>query len=91
MATQSNTPHQIARELLKDSVSNNLWLENQPFINSCRERLQSHPMAEHSAIPALNRSYFELDAVQKINSDYRHALGKIFIDDLLLAASKLQC
>jgi hypothetical protein len=91
MGTQSNTPRPIARELLKDSVSNALWWENQPFINSCRERLQSHPMAEHSAIPALNHSNFGLDAVKKMHSDYRLAIGQIFIDDLLLAASKLQC
>lgn len=85
MVTQLNNPRQIARELLKDSVSNDLWLENQQFVTRCRERLQSHPIAEHSMIQALNRGSFRLDAVQKIHLDYRHAIVQIFTDALLMA------
>ena len=43
MITQFNNPRQIARNLLKDSVSNDLWLENQQFVTRCREGLQQHP------------------------------------------------
>lgn len=85
MVTQLNNPRQIARELLKDSVSNDLWLENQQFVTRCRERLQSHPIAEHSMIQALNRGSFRLDAMQKIHLDYRHAIVQIFTDALLMA------
>jgi hypothetical protein len=53
MVTQLNHPRQIARDLLRNSVSNDLWLENQQFPTSCRECLQQHPIAEHSIIQAL--------------------------------------
>lgn len=67
MVTQFNNPRQIARDLLRNSVSNDLWLENQQFVTCCRESLQRHPIAEHFAIQALNRGLFGLDAMQKIH------------------------
>lgn len=85
MVTQLNNPRQTARKLLKDSVANDLWLKNQQFVTRCRERLQRHPIAEHSIIPALNRGCFGLDAMQKIHLDYRHAIVQIFTDALLMA------
>jgi hypothetical protein len=83
--TQFNNPHQIARNLLKNSVSNDLRLKNQWFVTRCREGLQRHPIAEYSMIQALNRGYFGLDAMQKIQLDYHHGIVQIFTDALLTA------
>jgi hypothetical protein len=62
MIMQLNDPRQTARKLLKDSISSNLWLENQQFGTRCRDRLQQHPIAKHPAIQALNQGAFGLDA-----------------------------
>ncbi len=85
MVTQLNNPRQVARDLFRDSVSKDLWIKNQQFVAQCRERLQRHPIAEHSAIQALNSGSFGLDAMRKIHLDYRHAIVQIFTDALLMA------
>jgi hypothetical protein len=85
MITQLNDPRQTARKLLKDSISSDLWLENQQFVTRCRDRLQQHPIAKQPAIQALNQGAFGLEAMQKIHLDYRHAIVQIFTDALLMA------
>jgi hypothetical protein len=85
MVTQFNNPRQIARNLLRNSVSSDLWLKNQQFVTRCREGLQQHPIVEHPTIQALNRGSFGFDAMQKIHLDYRHAIVQIFTDALLMA------
>ncbi|MBW4651128.1 MAG: hypothetical protein KME06_20925 [Kastovskya adunca ATA6-11-RM4] len=85
MAIQLNNPRQIARDLLKDSVSSDLWRDNQQFVVRFRDRLQQHPITHHPAIQALNQASFGLDAMRKIHLDYRHAIVQIFTDALLMA------
>jgi hypothetical protein len=58
MITQLNDPRQTAKKLLKDSISSDLWLENQQFATRYCDRLQHHPIADRSMIQALKQGYF---------------------------------
>ncbi|EDX87490.1 hypothetical protein S7335_5200 [Synechococcus sp. PCC 7335] len=82
---QLNNPRQSARELLKESVPNERWEQNGEFLDRLRERIGQHPVSKHPAIKALRSSTFDLEAIQQIHLEYRHAIVQIFTDALLMA------
>lgn len=82
---QMNDPRQSAKELLRNSVPSEEWLRNEDFITSLREGIRCHPISSHSAMNALKKSAFGLQALQQIHLDYRHAIVQVFTDALLMA------
>lgn len=82
-------PRQFAKDEMRRSVSNSLWLQNHAFVSQLFEKVSQHRISSHPAIQALNSGLFEADAIRQIHLDYRHAIVQIFTDALLMA--KYQC
>lgn len=82
---QLNNPRQSARDLLKESVSNERWEQNREFLNRLRQRIGQHPVTNHPAIEALNSSAFDIEGIRQVHLEYRHAIVQIFTDALLMA------
>jgi hypothetical protein len=80
-----NRSRQVAREAIKASVPESLWLENESFLIQLREHLKAHSLTRHPVIEALNQSSFDREAIKYIHLDYRHAIVQSFTDALLMA------
>ena len=83
--TVFDNPRQIARVAIQKSISDDLWLQNQQFIDHLKQRLQRHPVSSHPAIQALNQACFNQTQLKRIHLEYRHAIVQIFTDALLIA------
>ncbi|MBC7750307.1 MAG: hypothetical protein H7Z73_01105 [Candidatus Saccharibacteria bacterium] len=85
MDTNLNSPREHAINVLKDSVTKEIWESNCNFVTTLRHQIKLHSLATNPIMDALNKGTFHLEAIQKIHLEYRHASGQIFTEALLMA------
>jgi len=80
-----DNPRQIAKEMVQESVSPDVWSQNAAFVAELKKKISGHYVAHHPAIEALSAGVFNKTEMKTIHLEYRHAIVQIFTDALLMA------
>lgn len=83
-----NNPRQNAIELMKSSLTLDQWESNSIFTSRLKKQIKLHPICKHPIIKILREGMFDIEAVQEIHLEYRHAIVQIFTDTLLMAQAQ---
>lgn len=83
-----NNPRQNALQAMKQSVSQYTWQSNKDFTLELRSDIKMHQLNRHSVVRELSQGYFDVDQLQIVHLEYRHAIVQIFTDALTMALAQ---
>lgn len=70
--------------LIKQSLSRDIWEENNRKVALLRTKLSQHPLFNHPMQRILSEYKLPLNTVQMIHLEYQHSIVEIFTDALLM-------
>ncbi|OUS27580.1 hypothetical protein A9Q99_14140 [Gammaproteobacteria bacterium 45_16_T64] len=80
-----NDPRQQALRTMRASIPTSIWNRNEELTSNLKTRINKHPLNTHPIISELYSGVYDLNAIQSIHLEYRHAIVKLFTDALGMA------
>lgn len=85
MEVKLSNPRAIAKQIMRDSISEALRVENEAFFAALLQKIKNHPFSRNPAIAALNSGAFDKVALRDIHLDFHYAGVQVFTDAILMA------